>query len=59
MGAVLIITGGIVPIEKDQLSGAAMMMTDEDVKSYDFYKVAHDEGGKIVAQILHAGRWYL
>ena len=55
----LIITGGIGPNrEGSVLPGAAMMMTDEDVKNHMIStKAVHDEGGKIVMQILHAGRY--
>ncbi len=55
----LIITGGIGPNKEGSvLPGAAMMMTDEDVKNHMIStKAVHDEGGKIVMQILHAGRY--
>jgi len=55
----LIITGGIGPNrEGSVLPGAAMMITDEDVKNHMIStKAVHDEGGKIVMQILHAGRY--
>ena len=55
----LIITGGIGPNrEGSVLPGAAMMMTDEDVKNHMIStKAVHEEGGKIVMQILHAGRY--
>ena len=55
----LIITGGIGPNrEGSVLPGAAMMMTDEDVKNHMIStKAVHNEGGKIVMQILHAGRY--
>ena len=55
----LIITGGIGPNrEGSVLPGAAMMVTDEDVKNHMIStKAVHDEGGKIVMQILHAGRY--
>ena len=57
--AALIITGGIGPNKEGSvLPGAAMMMTDEDVKNHMIStKAVHDEGGKIVMQILHAGRY--
>ena len=55
----LIITGGIGPNKEGSvLPGAAMMMTDEDVKNHMISTQAvHNEGGKIVMQILHAGRY--
>ena len=55
----LIITGGIGPNrEGSVLPGAAMMVTDEDVKNHMIStKAVHEEGGKIVMQILHAGRY--
>ena len=57
--AALIITGGIGPNKEGSvLPGAAMMTTDEDVKNHMIStKAVHDEGGKIVMQILHAGRY--
>ena len=55
----LIITGGIGPNKEGSvLPGAAMMVTDEDVKNHMIStKAVHEEGGKIVMQILHAGRY--
>ena len=57
--AALIITGGIGPNKEGSvLPGAAMMMNEEDVKNHMIStKAVHDEGGKIVMQILHAGRY--
>ena len=57
--AALIITGGIGPNKEGSvLPGAAMMMNEEDVKNHRIStKAVHDEGGKIVMQILHAGRY--
>ena len=55
----LIITGGIGPNrEGSVLPGAAMMMNEQDVKNHMISTQAvHNEGGKIVMQILHAGRY--
>ncbi len=55
----LIITGGIGPNKEGSvLPGASMMMTDDDVKNHMIStKAVHEEGGKIVMQILHAGRY--
>ena len=55
----LIITGGIGPNKEGSvLPGAAMMMNEQDVKNHMISTQAvHNEGGKIVMQILHAGRY--
>ena len=55
----LIITGGIGPNQEGSvLPGAAMMMNEQDVKNHMISTQAvHNEGGKIVMQILHAGRY--
>jgi len=55
----LIITGGIGPNKEGSvLPGAAMMMNEQDVKNHMIStKAVHNEGGKIVMQILHAGRY--
>ena len=55
----LIITGGIGPNKEGSvLPGAAMMMNEKDVKNHMISTQAvHNEGGKIVMQILHAGRY--
>ena len=55
----LIITGGIGPNKEGSvLPGAAMMMNEHDVKNHMISTQAvHNEGGKIVMQILHAGRY--
>ena len=57
--ASLIITGGIGPNKEGSvLPGAAMMMNEQDVKNHMISTQAvHNEGGKIVMQILHAGRY--
>ncbi|MFL2801296.1 MAG: FAD-dependent oxidoreductase [Paracoccaceae bacterium] len=57
--AALIITGGIGPNKEGSvLPGAAMMINEEDVKNHMIStKAVHEEGGKIVMQILHAGRY--
>ena len=55
----LFITGGIGPNKEGSvLPGAAMMMNEQDVKNHMISTQAvHNEGGKIVMQILHAGRY--
>ena len=55
----LIITGGIGPNKEGSvLPGAAMMINEHDVKNHMISTQAvHNEGGKIVMQILHAGRY--
>ena len=55
----LIITGGIGPNKEGSvLPGAAMMMNEQDVKNHMIStQGVHNEGGKIVMQILHAGRY--
>ena len=55
----LIITGGIGPNKEGSvLPGAAMMMNEQDVKNHmTSTQAVHNEGGKIVMQILHAGRY--
>ena len=55
----LIITGGIGPNKEGSvLPGAAMMINEQDVKNHMISTQAvHNEGGKIVMQILHAGRY--
>ena len=55
----LIITGGIGPNKEGSvLPGAAMMMNEQDVKNHMISTQAvNNEGGKIVMQILHAGRY--
>ena len=52
-------TGGIGPNKEGSvLPGAAMMMNEQDVKNHMISTQAvHNEGGKIVMQILHAGRY--
>ncbi len=55
----LIITGGIGPNKEGSvLPGAAMMSNEKDVKNHMIStKAVHEEGSKIVMQILHAGRY--
>lgn len=55
----LMVTGGIGPnLEGSVLPGAAMMVTDEDVKNHRIVTDrVHEAGGKIAMQILHAGRY--
>jgi len=55
----LMVTGGIGPnLEGSVLPGAAMMTTDTDVENHSIVtRRAHDAGGRIAMQILHAGRY--
>lgn len=55
----LMVTGGIGPNSEGSVAhGAAMMVSDEDVKNHSVItKAVHDAGGKIAMQILHAGRY--
>ncbi|KIN65458.1 2,4-dienoyl-CoA reductase [Sulfitobacter noctilucae] len=55
----LMVTGGIGPNSEGSVAhGAAMMVSDEDVKNHSIVtKRVHDAGGKIAMQILHAGRY--
>ena len=55
----LMVTGGIGPNPEGSVAhGAAMMISDEDVKNHSVItKAVHDAGGKIAMQILHAGRY--
>ena len=55
----LMVTGGIGPnLEGSVLPGAAMMVSDEDIKNHSVVtNRVHDAGGKIAMQILHAGRY--
>ncbi|MBR7888246.1 NADPH-dependent 2,4-dienoyl-CoA reductase [Marinomonas sp. A79] len=58
-GVSLIVTGGIGPnAEGGVYAGAALMVSDEDVKSHRLVTDAvHAEDGKICMQILHTGRY--
>ncbi|MDF3414693.1 NADPH-dependent 2,4-dienoyl-CoA reductase [Sulfitobacter sp. M57] len=55
----LMVTGGIGPNPEGSVAfGAAMMVSDEDVKNHSIVtKRVHEAGGKIAMQILHAGRY--
>ena len=55
----LIVTGGIGPnIEGAVLPGASMMINDKDVDNHSIItKAVHSSEGRIVMQILHAGRY--
>ncbi|NEK21807.1 FAD-dependent oxidoreductase [Sulfitobacter sp. JBTF-M27] len=55
----LMVTGGIGPNPEGSVAhGAAMMVSEEDVKNHSVItKAVHDAGGKIAMQILHAGRY--
>ncbi|MEJ6489002.1 NADPH-dependent 2,4-dienoyl-CoA reductase [Leucobacter sp. USCH14] len=58
-GAALIVTGGVSPNAEGRLTpGAATLTTDADVADHRIVTDAvHDAGGRIVLQILHAGRY--
>ncbi len=58
-GAALIVTGGVSPNHEGRLTeGAAMLATDADVAEHRIVTDAvHEAGGRIVLQILHAGRY--
>ncbi len=55
----LMVTGGIGPNPEGSVAhGAAMMVSDEDVKNHSVITSrVHEAGGKIAMQILHAGRY--
>jgi 2,4-dienoyl-CoA reductase (NADPH2) len=55
----LMVTGGIGPNPEGSVAhGAAMMISDEDVKNHSVITSrVHEAGGKIAMQILHAGRY--
>ncbi|WP_370399871.1 FAD-dependent oxidoreductase [Sulfitobacter sp. JB4-11] len=55
----LMVTGGIGPNPEGSVAhGAAMMVSDEDVKNHSVItNRVHEAGGKIAMQILHAGRY--
>ena len=58
-GVGLMVTGGIGPnMEGSVLPGAAMMVSDDDVKNHKIVTDrVHAADGKIAMQILHAGRY--
>ena len=58
-GVGLMVTGGIGPnMEGSVLPGAAMMVSDDDVKNHKVVTDrVHAADGKIAMQILHAGRY--
>ncbi len=58
-GAGLIVTGGVSPNDEGRLTpGAAMLTSDDDIADHRVITDAvHDAGGRIVLQILHAGRY--
>ena len=58
-GAALIVTGGVSPNREGRLTEhAAMLATDDDVADHrGVTDAVHDAGGRIVLQILHAGRY--
>ena len=58
-GVGLIVTGGVSPNPAGRLKpGAAIMTSEADAASHRTVTSAvHDEGGRIVMQLLHAGRY--
>ncbi len=58
-GAGLIVTGGMAPnAEGGVFPGAGGLFSDKDIENHQYVTSrVHDEGGKIVMQILHAGRY--
>ncbi len=57
-GAAILVTGGISPNEAGKLSERASMMTAEAVPGHRIItRAVQDEGGRIVLQLLHAGRY--
>ncbi|MBI2313708.1 MAG: NADPH-dependent 2,4-dienoyl-CoA reductase [Betaproteobacteria bacterium] len=58
-GVALMATGGIAPNEIGRIGpGAAKLTTGEEARSHEVITSAvHREGGKIVMQILHGGRY--
>lgn len=57
-GVGLVVTGGISPNRAGRLAERASVMTEEAVSGHRIITQAvHAEGGKIVLQLLHAGRY--
>src|SRR5437016_2541119 len=58
-GAALIITGGFSPNEAGRLEpGAPILATEEHAAQHPHItRAVHEGGGKILLQILHAGRY--
>lgn len=58
-GAGLIVTGGMAPnAEGGVFPGAGGLFSDKDIANHHYVTDrVHEEGGKIVMQILHAGRY--
>lgn len=58
-GVGLIVTGGVSPNPAGRLKpGAAMMTTDKEAQTHRVITSAvHEAGGRIVMQLLHAGRY--
>ncbi|RMD93279.1 MAG: NADPH-dependent 2,4-dienoyl-CoA reductase, partial [Alphaproteobacteria bacterium] len=58
-GAALMVTGGVAPNREGAVfPGAAGLFTPEDIANHRIAtRRVHDEGGRIVMQILHAGRY--
>ncbi|MDR5727796.1 MAG: NADPH-dependent 2,4-dienoyl-CoA reductase [Terriglobia bacterium] len=57
-GVGILVTGGISPNEAGKLSKRASRMTADAVTGHSVItRAVHDEGGRIVLQLLHAGRY--
>ncbi len=57
-GAAILVTGGISPNEAGKLAERASVMTKEVVAGHrKITSAVHNEDGKIVLQLLHAGRY--
>ncbi len=57
-GVGILVTGGISPNKAGRLAERASVMTEDLVEGHRVItRAVHDEGGKIVLQLLHAGRY--
>jgi len=57
-GVGILVTGGISPNRAGRLAERASVMTEDLVEGHRVItRAVHDEGGKIVLQLLHAGRY--
>src|SRR3546814_17564578 len=57
-GVGILVTGGISPNRAGRLAERASVMTEDLVESHRVIpRAVHDEGGTIVLQLLHPGRY--
>ncbi len=58
-GAALLVTGGYAPNEEGLIEpqGPTLMRSEQVAEHRDIVRAVHDAGGKMVLQILHAGRY--